>query len=167
MIQLEKYLENFKYKWRKTWCFVASVDAMQASNLGRPLLLNKDYMDTKQIQEFHILDSSFYKNIASSSAAFNNKKKIKKLQNSAEMFSFLHDRSKNMGIGVCIWMNLKEKPLRSSVENIIVDILESLKNRVPKLSETFKTSSKTPQNIDFTFNENDIYILINKFPIQI
>ncbi len=140
--------EDFKYRWRKTWCFVVAIDVMHASNLGRPLLLNKDYMDTKQIQQFHILDSSFYKNIPSSSVAFN----IKKLQNSADML--IYDHSKNMAIGVCTWMNLKEKPRRSSVESIIVNLLESLKNKFPRFSETFKNSYKIPQK----YNINDVYI---------
>ncbi len=118
--------EYFRYKWRKTWCTVVAVDALQASNLGRPLLLNRDNMDTKkQIQEFHIYDSSFYKDIPSSSSTFN----IKKLH-----------------------------PLSSSIESNIFNILESLKNKFPRLSDTFKFLCKIPSKNDFISNVNDTYI---------
>ncbi len=149
--------EYFKYKWRKAWCFVVSIDAFQASNLGRPLLLNKNYMDTKQIQKLHIPDLSFYKNIPTSSS-FN----IKKLQNSADMLNYLFDQTTYMTDGVNIWMNLKEKPRRSSIENIITNILHTLKNRFPRLSDLFNKSSKTPRKTEskIEINVNDINKLI-------
>ncbi len=150
----EIFDECFKFKWRKTWSFVVAIDAMQASNLGRPLLLNEDYIDTKQIHQFHIHDSSFNKNIPSSSIAFN----IRKLQNIAGMLNYLYDQSKYMANGASIWMNVKEKPRRSSVESIIVNLLESLKSRYPRLSKTFKNSSRISPELDFTSNINNKYI---------